>query len=649
MASGSFRSLLFCILGVLLLLLQPIYLPGSRAIGETPGKAMTILFTHDLHDHFLPAKLEQDGVIINYGGYARLKSAIDAEKMKNPAALVLDAGDFSMGTPFQTLFQSDAPELRTMGQMGYDVVTLGNHEYDYRAAGLAGSLNAARQSRDPLPQIVQSNVTYPANPDGSLPPSLEDLKEAARDYGIKEYMLIDRGGFRIGVFGLMGKEAASNAPMSGVKFVDQLENAGRIVKLLKQQENADLIVCLSHSGTWAERSQSEDESLAQKVPEIDVIISGHTHTSLDRPVISGRTIIASSGDSCKNLGVINISQVSDGTWQLESYRLQQIDDRLPEDGHISGIVDHYRQQVQAKYFDRFDLKYDQVLAAAPFSFQPVDQIINQHAEATLGNLISDAYIYAVMQAEGANYVPVDASIVPVGTIRGSFYAGAITAADAFSASSLGTGADQMPGYPLITVYLTGKELKAACEVDASVSPMMRDAQLFMSGVNFNFNPNRLPFNRVVQTSLQRPDGTVEEINDGKLYRVAAGLYSAQMLSVVGEKSHGLLSLVPKTRDGIPITDFEAHIVNDTTGGNNREVKEWLALARYLQSFAQADGVAQVPQYYNETHGRKVVDNSRHLLALISNPNGIALTAYAGVIVLVTLMAIIIKVAVRKKI
>jgi hypothetical protein len=206
----------------------------------------------------------------------------------------------------------------------------------------------------------------------------------------------------------------------------------------------------------------------------------------------------------------------------------------------------------------------------------------------------------------------------------------------------------VPGYPLISVYLTGKELRTVCEVDASISPIMEDAQLFISGINFTFNPNRLIFNKVTGTALERPDGSVEKIDDMKLYRVVVGLYSAQMLSVVGDKSFGLLSIVPKTKEGTPITDFEAQIVKDTAGGSHTEVKEWLAVAEYLQSFDQVNGVPQIPRYYSETHGRKIVDNSHSLLALLGSPNRIALTAYAVVITAIVLVILmVLKIAARK--
>lgn len=615
------------------------------AFAGTDGKTITILFTSDMHDHFLPENIEQNGQVVESGGYSRLQSAINEERQKNPDLLLVDGGDFSMGTPFQTLYKTDAPELRIMGQMGYDAVTLGNHEFDYRAEGLTATFNTAKNSGDKLPQIVQSNTTFPTDKDGNFTESLSALKQAENNYGVKDYTIIERSGIKIGIFGLMGNDAASAAPMSEVKFTDEIENAKRVVKILKQQEKVDLIVCLSHSGLLTDKSKSEDEILAKKVPEINLIISGHTHTKLTEPIITGNTIIGSCGEFSKDLGVINISQDSSKLWKLDSYNLKAIDKSLPSDANISNTVENYKALVQKNYFDKFGMKYDEVLAQSDFNFQSVPDMIKNHREDTMGNLVSDAYIYAVKKAEGAAYEPVDVAFVPVGTIRGSFVKGDIKASDAFTASSLGIGADNIPGYPLVSAYLTGKELKTACEVDASISPLMENAQLYMAGLNFTFNPNRLIFNKVTDAYLQKPDGSVEKIDDKKLYRIVAGLYSAQMLSVVGKKSYGLLSVVPKTKDGKAVTDFESLIIKDTSGGNSNEIKEWYAIAEYLKSFDKVNGVPQIPKYYSETHGRKVVDNNHSFIALISHPNGIAIGLYAiAAVVICLLIFIVVRVA-----
>jgi len=636
-------------LALLLLICLVLSVPAhpKPAFAREAGKSITILFTHDLHDHLLPVKDLENGSVISSGGFARLKSAILEEKKKSPDALLVDAGDFSMGTPFQTIFQSDAPELRLLGEMGYDVVTFGNHEYDYRALGLAESLNAALESGDRLPQVVQSNVVFPAGESGDLAPSLTALNKAYRDYGVKDYTLIEKNGIRVGIFGLMGEDAAYKAPMSGVEFEDPVESARRVVDVLKNDERVDLIICLSHTGTWEDSGEPGDDDLAQKVPGIDIIISGHSHTIYPEPLVVAGTIIGSAGDSCRYLGVMEVSQDAAAGWKLTDYRLRRIDDSLADDTRILEIINGYKELVQQKYFDRFHLEFDQVLAVSSFNFRAQGEIADDHGEDTLGNLLSDAYVYAVKQAEGEGYVPVDAAIVPVGTIRDSFYKGEITAADAFNVSSLGIGADDVPGYPLISVYLTGKELRTVCEVDASVAPMMDVAQLFVSGIEYTFNPNRLIFNKVTEAYLIRPDGSREDIRDEKLYRVVAGLYSAQMLSIVGDKSFGLLSIVPKTAQGEPITDFEAHIIKDSAGGD--ELKEWLAIARYLQSFDRVRGVPYIPEYYSTTHGRKVVDYSRSIAALISSPNGIALAVYAAAIIVIALVTVaVLRIAVRIK-
>lgn len=638
----------FRLLSLILVFIMTFTLNMSEVYSEQNEKSITILFTHDMHDHFYPYDIQDGGNIKTVGGYSRLKSAIDIERKKDSELLLVDAGDFSMGTLFQTIFSSDAPELRIMGKMGYDIVTFGNHEFDFRAEGLGESLVAARKSGDKVPQIVASNIFFPEDDNGKLTPTLEKLQKAMKYYGVEEYTVIERNNIKIGIFGLMGKDADSNAPMSEVEFTDTIESAKKIVDILENEEKVDLILCLSHSGTWKDKSKSEDEILAKEVPEIDVIISGHTHTKLEEPILVDNTIIGSCGKYGENLGILKISQSIDGQWEIEDYKLKPIDDKLPMDLEIEKTIEDYKEIVQDKYLNKFGLDFDEVLAYTPFNFTSTAEIGKAHAEDTLGNLISDAYIHAVKEVEGENYEPIAAAVVPSGTIRGSFVEGDITVSDVFVVSSLGIGPDKVSGYPLIEVYLTGKELKTVAEVDASITPIMSVAQLYISGLSYTFNPNRLIFNKVTDIVLENPDGSTEEIQDNKLYRVVAGLYSAQMLSVVGDKSFGLLSIVPKTKDGVPIEDYEGQIIYESTNGKNNEIKEWLAIANYLKSFNQVNGIPQVPYYYNELQGRKVVDNNTNIFALLKNPNSIALTVYILVILLIVIAILIVRIIIKRQ-
>ena len=195
--------------------------------------------------------------------------------------------------------------------------------------------------------------------------------------------------------------------------------------------------------------------------------------------------------------------------------------------------------------------------------------------------------------------------------------------------------------------LTGKELKAAAEVDASVTPIMPAAQLYMSGMTYTFNTNRMFFNRVTDSWLETPSFETDllqremtRIEDDQLYRVVTGMYSAQMLGTVKSKSLGLLSLEPKMADGSPVTDFDQCIIRDKDGN---EVKEWYALAAYLQSFGK-DGV---PARYAMPDGRKDVSHSLNPIQLVKNPNWLTLVVLAVVLILILVVVLVVRAIVRR--
>ena len=604
----------------------------ASAASTSPVYESTILFTHDTHDHFLPMPDEEGG---EYGGYTRLATLLKQEREAHPDALTLDAGDFSMGSLFQTIYATHAPELQALGAMGYDVTTLGNHEFDYRAQGLAGMLNAAVDSGSPLPAIVQANYKPPESDTTSW--------EAWERYGIQDYIILERGGISYGIFGLMGEEADSNAPMSGMEFEPTVEAAQRTVAAiqaeLEQSSNPSLIICLSHSGTDG-KGKGEDYELAKAVDGIDLIISGHTHTVLEEPLQVGDTLIVSAGEYTSYLGSLTLSWSEDGQKTIQDYRLIPVDETVAADPGMEQLTNRFQPLVESEYLAQYGLKFNQVLATTEFSFTPISQFATEQREDTLGNLIADSYIYAVQQAEGENYVPVDFAVVASGVIRGSFAAGEITTSDAFNVSSLGSGADGTPGYPLISVWITGKELKDAFEVDASVTPIMSAAQLYGSGMTWTWNPHRIIFNKVNSCAQVLPDGTTVPLENDKLYRVVTGLYSGQMLGTVNSQSFGILTITPKDANDNVITNFEDHIIYNPDGS---EVKEWYALASYLQSMGTVDARYSAPE------GRKVEERSWNPISLLKGLNligGIALAVLLVVILLVVLL--IYRIVTRKR-
>ena len=290
-----------------------------------------ILFTHDTHDHFYPAPSEDGG---EYGGYTRLATLLERERVKYPDAITVDGGDFSMGTLFQTVYATEAPELRALGAMGYDVTTLGNHEFDYRASGLAQMLETAASSGSPVPAIVQSNGTVL---DGT---GSQELKQAMENYGVENHLIITRGGVNYGIFGLMGEDADACAPMSGMEFEPVADAARREVAALEEElaqlEGPSLIVCLSHTGT--DGGKGEDYELAKAVDGIDVIISGHTHSTLEQPIEVNGTLIVSCGEYTTTLGVLELKLDDAGAVTDYNYRLVPVDETVKENTKLERLA-----------------------------------------------------------------------------------------------------------------------------------------------------------------------------------------------------------------------------------------------------------------------------------------------------------------------
>lgn len=606
------------------------------------NSTINIFFTHDIHDHVEDFNISENGQNLNIGGYERINQAIQNQLKEDKDSLILDAGDYSMGTLFQTIFSTENPSLRLLGEMGYDATTLGNHEFDFRTRGLADSLLAAKNSGDKLPELLTANIDL-ENYENVDEQEVKNLKNAFDEYGVKEYIVLDKKGYKIGIFGLMGNDSISNAPMAGVNFKDQIETAKKITSILKEEEKVDLIICLSHSGTWEDKSKSEDEIMAKEVKDIDLIISGHTHTELLEPIIVGKTIIVSSGEYGKKYGKIEI-QKEDDKWKVKNYNLIKLTDEV-ENKELEEKIQYFKNKVQENYLNHFNLEFNEILGKTNFSFISEDDLGTEHKEEPLANLITDSYIHAIKNIEGNNYERIAASIVPYGTIRGSLTKGNIGVADVFNISSLGIGPDKISGYPLIEVYLSGKELKTTAEVDASIQPIMDVAQLYISGMNYSFNPNRLIFNKLDSIYLIDENGNKEEIKDDELYRVVTGLYTAQMLSIVKDQSFGLMSIVPKNKSGEEIKDFEKYIIHNKDG---KEVKEWYALAEYIKSFEKEDGLPTIPEEYSKPLGRKIVNNDKSFSGIFSHPNHIALGLYAIILVIILIVVFVVRFILKRR-
>ena len=604
------------------------------AVQATPaptGQAITILFTNDLHSHLLPSVNENgEG---EYGGYARLMTLIRAQKALDPNAILVDGGDFSMGSLFQTAYATSAIELRMMGAMGFDATTFGNHEYDYLQSGLKSMLNAAVDSGDPVPAIVCGNYMPPVEGEAGYD---AEMWQAMNRYGVKEYVILERGGVYYALFGLMGVDGDDCAPNSGMVFKDPATEAARIVQAAVAECEAvygahPVVICLSHAGT--EAGKGEDYELARAVDGIDVIISGHTHTTLEQPIVVNDTLIVAAGEYGRNLGVLKLSWNGSAV-SLADYRLLAVDETVESDPTVAALVEHYKTAVEADYLSKYGYGFDQVLLNNPYKFDTVDEVYDTQHESTLGNLFADAYKAAVEKTTGKR---VDVALTAAGVIRGTMPIGKVTVSDVFNAASLGVGTEG----ELIAIYVTGKDLKNAIELDASVQPLMNTAQLFMSGVKYSFNQNRMIFNKVDYAMLQNPDGTLSEIEDDKLYFIVAGMYMGQMLGSAEETSMGILTITPRDENGNPIAVDELvnYVVKDENGN---PLKEWYAIAEYLN---EMDG--EMDARYAATDGRKVVYRSLNPVKLLRNANVFTYAVLGVILILLGGIALIVWRVVRR--
>lgn len=622
---------MICCISVLIFL----FCAAAPAFATGEDRLVTVLFTHDLHSHLLPATNEEGE---SYGGYSRLMSAIEAQKKEHPDAILVDAGDFSMGSLFQTAYASEAIELRMMGAMGYDATTFGNHEYDYLPSGLASMLNSAVESGEPLPAIVECNYLPPEQGDSRYTQDSALVRQAFDNYGVQEYILLERGGIYYVIFGLMGIDSDACAPNSGQILGDCAQSAQRVVDeatdFCRENFQAEpVVICLSHSGT--KNGKGEDYQLAQKVNGIDLIVSGHSHTALEEPILVNGTYIVSAGEYSKYLGVAQLKLSSDGSVTMEDYSLIPIDESVDENPRIQSVIEDFKQAVEECYLSQYGLGFDEILVQNPYPFESARDVMTPQHDSALGSLLADAYLWAAEKTLG---VPVDAALTASGVIRESIPQGAVKVSDVFNIASLGVGTEG----ELISAYLTGRDLKTALEVDASIQPIMNEAHLFFSGVEYSYNTSRMLFNKVDSAMLRREDGTLAEIQDDQLYRIVTGRYVGGMLGSVEANSMGLLKIVPRDETGapIPVERLSEYVIRDDNGV---PVKEWFAIASYLK---QMDGT--MDSRYATPDGRKMIYSSLNPVKLYSNPNGFTFVLLAVEAAVLLLLVVCLRLVYRKR-
>jgi 5'-nucleotidase len=227
---------------------------------------ITILHTNDTHSQIDPLPAN-DQAFPGKGGVARRATLVRRVRKENPNTLLIDAGDVFQGTPYFNFFKGEV-EYKAMSEIGYDVGTLGNHEFDNGVDGLAAALKFAKFD------LVSTNY---------------DLRGTPLEAIVKQYVVRAVGGVRIGMFGLGISPVALITPANfqGITFRDPIETARQVVKVLRESERCQLVIAMSHLGYYANPREGTigDSQVAEQIDGIDFIASGHTHTFMEKPVI----------------------------------------------------------------------------------------------------------------------------------------------------------------------------------------------------------------------------------------------------------------------------------------------------------------------------------------------------------------------------
>lgn len=509
-------------------------------IGGGAERRLVLLHTNDEHSHLFgfapeiddyPAPTEPgDGDIV--GGIVRRAQMLADQRAAAAAAgidtLTVSAGDETQGALPQIAFATSSPDFAFMQTLGYDVMCPGNHEFDQGPDAFAAAISAA-VAQGGVPAIVSSNIHF--DPDDPADDDLEALYgEAGSDAPIQPYRIMEtESGIRVGFFGVMGSAASFYAPLkTPVRFSaedpadegDQEVVLPRIysdiqpaVDALRAQ--ADVVVMVSHSGVNTDDPELGDDYLiAQNVPGIDIIVSGHSHTPLEEPQFAegpdGHMVpIVQAGSYGRFLGraelILREGERPAIDDDPERTGLLLIDDSIvPSDQAMLAELDAIIADIEAEVLpeqisriegaevtddaDELGDLYFREMGATEFD------VIGSRSqiETNILNLSTDAMLATALEVGGETLVAVQAS----GQVRDDIVVGdtgVLSYADLYRIFPLGENPlDGSPGYPLTRFYIYIVELKAAFEVGASRGYIEDSLYLSAAGVKVEYDTSRDP-------------------------------------------------------------------------------------------------------------------------------------------------------------
>lgn len=269
-----------------------IILLAGMAVGTLQAQDLVILHTNDTHSQIMP---QTTGPGKGLGGYERRENYINSVRKAHKNVLLLDAGDFSQGTPYFTIFKGDA-EIELMNALGYDAACIGNHELDNGTAELARRIKNAK-----FPVVCANFEFADTNP----------LKKV-----VKPYTVIEKGGMKVGVIGILVQLEGLVSPRNaeGMKHLHPYAVMNKLALELKNREKCDLVILLTHVGYDRGKEQNpSDDMLAANSENIDIIIGGHSHTHIKKPAfiknkLGKEVMVVTAGEKGEDVGRIDVKR-----------------------------------------------------------------------------------------------------------------------------------------------------------------------------------------------------------------------------------------------------------------------------------------------------------------------------------------------------
>ncbi len=462
---------------------------------------LTILHVNDTHSALAPVGPRTSDLQGTQGGIARAATLIGETRAVDPNVLVLHAGDAFIGDLFFNKFFG-VPEFELMKQLGFDAMTVGNHEFDLGPSTLNAALRGAFDPGKGFP-LLSANLILDD-------PSLADLKNYIFPYAEKKL-----GNIKVGIFGLTTPETnLLSMPLPAVIDTNIIQIAVNMISKLKS-DTCSVIILLSHLG------YNLDQLIASNIPGINVIVGGHDHYLFKQPVEvtnpSGKkTYIVQAGAFYEYMGKMQLAVSASGV-SLLNYKAIHLDSSIPLDPTVNAIVNDLISEIENTYGAVYSKQIGNVTNTLD---EVADNLLSPGIHDTpIGDLVTNAFKWKT----GA-----DIAIEPGGFTAQPLYKGPIVAADLFRVNGYGFNTDNGLGFRLATFNMKGSDLLNALGYTLSTIDLNDEFLIQASGLNYVYDGTLSPGTRL--TSV-RVNGI--PIDPGKTYKVAANEAVISFLSMLG--------------------------------------------------------------------------------------------------------------------